>query len=95
MVDLNKELYCWISEHDGKVPCMYDMKVKDGFPSFYQYQKVFGLPKWNDILHVLLAESITLVRGPPLPEASTVKERLLVTRWKKAIKWRMSLDYKK
>jgi len=56
MVFLKEELYRWIAENNGKVPCKDDMKVKDGFPSSYEYQKVFGLPKWNDILFELEAK---------------------------------------
>jgi hypothetical protein len=48
--DLISEIWRWIKEHNGKRPSKDSMKVKDGYPSFYQYKEHFKKNKWNEIL---------------------------------------------
>lgn len=47
---LKTEIFRWMAENNGRTPRKDDMKGKNGLPSVYQYQKVFKLSKWNDIL---------------------------------------------
>jgi len=47
---LIKELYRWIEEHDGDIPSENDMLVRLGYPSSYQYEKLFNTKRWNIVL---------------------------------------------
>ena len=47
---LISEFWRWVNEHKGKTPTRNDFQIKYGYPSSFQYEKMFNTRKWNIIL---------------------------------------------